>query len=67
MKIKNIILNIYPFIILIGLSVILGCCSLVMTAIPCDLYRVKILLTDGWILIMNIGPIFMLMLVLCKF
>lgn len=64
MNFKKFLSHVYPFIGLLILSILLGCCSLVLTAIPCDLYRVKILLTDGWVLIMNIGPIFLLMTIL---
>lgn len=52
------------FGIIVVLSVLLGCCSLVLTAIPSDLNLIKTLLEDKYVLFMNIWPIFLIMLLL---
>lgn len=50
--------------IILLLSVILGGCSLVLTALPCDLNLIKILVSDKYILLMNIWPLFVTMLLI---
>lgn len=54
-------------IVLAVLSVLLGICTLVMTAIPCDFKLVKILVTDYLILFVNTWPIFCFMTIVYFF
>lgn len=51
-------------LIIIGLSVLMGCFSLILTTVPSDLKLIKALLLDGYVLIMNSWPIFISMLIL---
>lgn len=50
--------------VLMVLSILLGICSLILTVLPCDLNLIKVLLCDGKILLLNIWPIFCVMVII---